>query len=464
MKRWLICLCSVAILATSFFTPATAADNKAVNSDAKPLRYKVHIGQELIYTGESDFQHDDGSIKTKINWKLLPVRQNPDGGCRMLIRQGTSRGRTKKGEAEVTYSPEKVSMAWCDLAPDGCIADNPTLDFTLDVRAVLPQLPKAGQTSWQCDNSLTTVHDDYKLLESNAADADHIRFEDVSKTPTDEIYLSSKKSTFSFDVKRGLVDQADAETAQGYGVEGRGTTRLSLSEVAQVDPNIATFVAVEMTDYFAVKQEYEELLSEAEKDATRSSDLSTRAKAILEDLRATVQSEIFQSQLDADLKRHDTVAKHALEQAQRFAAVVGQPSPTWQTTDLAGNTRSIEDCRGKVVVLDFWYRGCGWCIRAMPQIKQLAAHCQGQPVEVFGMNTDDDQADARFVVEKLALSYPTLKADGLDEKYGVRGFPTLLIIDQAGTVREVHVGYSPTLGKSVTASIDKLLAETAAAK
>ena len=28
--------------------------------------------------------------------------------------------------------------------------------------------------------------------------------------------------------------------------------------------------------------------------------------------------------------------------------------------------------RGKVVVLDFWYRGCGWCIRAMPQMKQLA--------------------------------------------------------------------------------------------
>ena len=83
-------------------------------------------------------------------------------------------------------------------------------------------------------------------------------------------------------------------------------------------------------------------------------------------------------------------------------------------------------------MLDFWYRGCGWCIRAMPQMKEVVAHYQAQPVEVFGMNTDDDEADARFVVDKLALNYPTLKADGLPEKYGVRGFPTLVIIDQSG--------------------------------
>ena len=36
--------------------------------------------------------------------------------------------------------------------------------------------------------------------------------------------------------------------------------------------------------------------------------------------------------------------------------------------------------------------------------------------------------DARFVMEKMALNYPTLKAKGLPEKYKVRGFPTLLII------------------------------------
>ena len=114
---------------------------------------------------------------------------------------------------------------------------------------------------------------------------------------------------------------------------------------------------------------------------------------------------------------------------------MNKPSPEWDTTDLAGSAVSLAGCRGKVLVLDFWYRGCGWCIRAMPQMKQVATHFQGRPVAVLGMNTDRDQADAQFVVDKLALNYPTLKAEGLPEKYGVRGFPTLLVIDQAGVVR-----------------------------
>ena len=126
------------------------------------------------------------------------------------------------------------------------------------------------------------------------------------------------------------------------------------------------------------------------------------------------------------------------KQAAGLAAVLDKPSPAWQTTDLSGGQRSIDGCRGKVVVLDFWYRGCGWCIRAMPQIKEVAAHHQGRPVEVLGMNTDDDEADARFVIDKLALNYPTLKAEGLPEKYGVRGYPTLVVIDQVGVVRRSH--------------------------
>ena len=77
---------------------------------------------------------------------------------------------------------------------------------------------------------------------------------------------------------------------------------------------------------------------------------------------------------------------------------------------------------------------------------------------MFGMNTDREEADARFVIEKLALNYPNLKAEGLAEKYGVRGFPTLVVIDQVGVVRDFHVGYSPMLAENVIATVDKLLA------
>ena len=70
-------------------------------------------------------------------------------------------------------------------------------------------------------------------------------------------------------------------------------------------------------------------------------------------------------------------------------------------------------------------------------------------MRVLGLNIDKDPADARFVVKKLTLSYPTLRALGIPKLYGVTGYPTLFLIDQKGIVRDVHIGYSPNIGRKL---------------
>jgi thiol-disulfide isomerase/thioredoxin len=105
----------------------------------------------------------------------------------------------------------------------------------------------------------------------------------------------------------------------------------------------------------------------------------------------------------------------------------------------------------------FWYRGCGWCIKAMPQLNALAEDFAGRPVAVLGMNTDGNEADAKFVVDAMGLKYATLRAKGIPEKYGVQGFPTLILIDGEGKVRDMHVGYSPTLRAELAKAIEGLL-------
>jgi peroxiredoxin len=73
------------------------------------------------------------------------------------------------------------------------------------------------------------------------------------------------------------------------------------------------------------------------------------------------------------------------------------------------------------------------------------------------MNTDENPEDARLVIERFKLKYPTLRAKHLSKKFGVIAFPSLFVIDQKGIVRHVHVGYSKTLRADVGKEIDQLL-------
>lgn len=146
--------------------------------------------------------------------------------------------------------------------------------------------------------------------------------------------------------------------------------------------------------------------------------------------------------------------KHFEEEAE----TLNKKAAEWETTDIDGQKYSLMDYRGKVVVLDFWFRNCEPCIKAMPQMKETVAKFRDKPVAVLGMNTDQLEKDARFVVDKLNLNYPTLRAKGLPEKYDVHAFPTLVIIDQQGVVRDRHVGYSTNLLLEVSKTINNLLA------
>jgi hypothetical protein len=93
----------------------------------------------------------------------------------------------------------------------------------------------------------------------------------------------------------------------------------------------------------------------------------------------------------------------------------------------------------------------------MPQMKEIAGHFADKPVTIFGMNTDRVEEDARFVIEKMGLTYTNLEATSIPEKYKVSGFPTLLIIDQEGVIRDIHEGYAPDLKEKVVESIERLL-------
>ena len=60
----------------------------------------------------------------------------------------------------------------------------------------------------------------------------------------------------------------------------------------------------------------------------------------------------------------------------------------------------------------------------------------------------------------MNLRYPTIRAKAIPEKYGVTGYPTLVVVDMEGKVREVHSGYSPRIYDDLSELIRALLAKS----
>ena len=433
-----------------------ACGSFAFAADIAIPRYRLEVGKEIIYDSSSDFKHTNGSHRSTSHLTLWVTRQNPDGGWH-LIGHGTSEfSQSMSGQSSAPPARKDEVFGEFDLTPQGSIPKKPKGYRAAQLTAPFFPLPESldkARAGWERANEDSGGTNHYQLDESSDLAKGPWIFRQTSRSLFNEIYLSSSEARISFDPARGLVTRSDSTSSQGWGFNGKGTGVLELQSVKKTEPEwLAQFIR-EADLYFTAAA----ALSDAYADKKNSGTALAQAETKLRDARSRVALPFIQARFDHAIENLADSAKYVAEDRDREASVQDKPSPDWQFTDLDGRTHKLADYRGKVLLLDFWYRGCGWCIRAMPQLKEVADHYREKPVAVLGMNTDRDEKDARFVHDKLALNYPTLRAEGLPEKYKINGFPTLVLIDQEGIVRGRHVGYSPTLRDSLIKDIDALL-------
>jgi peroxiredoxin/Tfp pilus assembly protein PilE len=421
-------------------------------------RYKFVPGQELTYSAQSSFKSGEGekanTRETNTDWSVWVVRANPDGSFRLVIREQMTMTSNYDGKKNENKMP--ANYVYADMFPDGRVVMNPSIRFRGYPSRLFPPLPpdatkmKAG---WDAPEPM-----DVRVVCKPIDSPSGFAFDAVTQSAFDRIYLMSMSAKYTFDPARGLVTKGETASKQGWGIVGSGTGTIELKETKTADAAMVKQFSTDIERYFAATKAYEDQTEAATKGKPEAAkEMLEKALTVLKDAAGTVTLADLKTDLDDQIKRHDQMVKYQIEEAERRAKVLGQPASEFETTDIDGKKIKLTDLRGQVVVLDFWYRGCGWCIRAMPQMNQLAADFAGQPVAIFGMNTDPKEEDARFVIEKMPIKYATLKGEGLPQKFGVQGFPTLIIIDQQGKVHDIHVGYSPTLREDVGKVIRELL-------
>jgi cytochrome c biogenesis protein CcmG, thiol:disulfide interchange protein DsbE len=103
---------------------------------------------------------------------------------------------------------------------------------------------------------------------------------------------------------------------------------------------------------------------------------------------------------------------------------------------------SVQDYKGKVVLVNFWASWCPPCTKELPLLEKTQAKMAAAGGTVLGINTRDATEDAQGFVRKYKLTFPSLRDGSGDfaDKWGLTGYPESFLLDKQGRVAAARRG------------------------
>ncbi|SMO35470.1 TlpA family protein disulfide reductase [Fodinibius sediminis] len=146
------------------------------------------------------------------------------------------------------------------------------------------------------------------------------------------------------------------------------------------------------------------------------------------------------------------------EQQARPTTVAGHVEQA-TFTSLDGDTVSVADFKGKVVMIDLWETWCKPCLASFPTLQKLQNEYEDEFVVLaVTPGFTDTKKDARAFAKEHDYNFTYLMdSNGLHKKIGVQGIPFKLYVDAEGNFIKKSMGsYGPDEDyKKVKAIIEK---------
>ena len=138
----------------------------------------------------------------------------------------------------------------------------------------------------------------------------------------------------------------------------------------------------------------------------------------------------------------------------------GTPAPDWALPTLTGDTVRLADLRGKVVLIDFFYKSCAPCCAALPFLQSIHEKYKDRGVVMLGIDPIDNPVKDEMAdfLAKRDITYTTLYSDReLPKTYHVVAYPTLFFIDRDGKIAKLQRGYHQSLETAIEDQLQKML-------
>jgi len=122
--------------------------------------------------------------------------------------------------------------------------------------------------------------------------------------------------------------------------------------------------------------------------------------------------------------------------------MVNRPAPDFSLTTFEGAKISMEDLRGKPVIINFWASWCPPCRIEAPLLERTWRAYKNRGLIFLGINIQDRKEDALSYIREFDVTYPN-GPDPTGEitiDYGVSGLPVTFFISRKGEVVRRWVG------------------------
>jgi len=161
-----------------------------------------------------------------------------------------------------------------------------------------------------------------------------------------------------------------------------------------------------------------------------------------------VKSKGSESGFDSYLTALESDAKKsAVDEIKK--KMINQPAPKFSLAGLDGKKVSLEELKGKTVIIDFWATWCGPCKASFPGMQKAVNKFADDPnvkflfINTWENNVDDKKKNAEDFIKQNKYTFHVLldNDNKVIDSYKVDGIPTKFIIDKDGNIRFKSVGF-----------------------